>query len=439
MASAIVLLGLVAGSSALALDLNETYRNALRHDARFAAARAARDAGVEKLPQGRAQLLPTVTLNGARTRYDASIEYEGTTGFQGGSRRYTNEEYELRLSQPLYRKQNWAAYKQGEAQTAMAVEQFAAARHELILRVAQVYFDLLAALDGLSLARAQREALVAQHGQARARLAAGTAAITEVHETKARADLATAQEIGAQSAVAVRAKAFWKVTGIEPASLAALREDIALHTPEPNNANDWIEKAKARNPELRAMREGLKAAEQELARARAGHYPTLDLVAGYTEAESTGSVYTSAASDSSWKSAGLQLQFPLYQGGYVSSRVREAAANRDRAREELEDASREIVLRTQQAFLEAEHGALQVSALREAVASSDLALAATRAGLQVGTRNVVDFLNATQQLYSAKRDYSRVRYGYLLGLLKLEASAGQLADEHLEKINGLLR
>ncbi len=421
-----------------ALDLLDAYRQALTHDARFAAARATHEAGLEKRSQGRAQLLPTLGLSGTATRYDAEITYDGATTFEGGARRYTRDEYELRLTQPLYRKQNLAAWREGKAQAALAESEYAVTRQELILRVAQVYFDVLAADDNLALAAAQKSVYLTQHDQAKARLEAGVAPITEMHEAKARADLAAAQEIAAGSEVAVRRRSFWKVTGMEAAGLSVLDARAALHTPNPDKPDDWIEKARMQNPDLQAVRENLRVAEQALEAAKAGHHPTLDLVAGYTATQDTGSVYTSAHSDSEWKSAGVQLQVPLYQGGYVNSRVREAAANRDRAREEIEDAARELTVRTEQAFLAVNDGLKRAEALREAVYSSKQALEATRAGLSAGTRNLVDVLNATQQLYGARRDHARARYDYLLGLLRLEAAAGQLSEEDVVTVNVML-
>jgi outer membrane protein len=423
----------------LGLDLLETCRRAQDHDARLAAARAAYEAGKEKLSQGRAQLMPTVNLRGAKTQYDASIDYQGPTTFQGGSRRYTNEEVEVSLTQPLYRKQNYALYRQGEAQADLAEAQYTHARQELILRVAQVYFDLLAAQDNLSLATAQKYALLAQYHQAKARLDAGVAAITEVHESKARADIATAQEIAALNDVDVKRRSFWKVAGLEPAALSGVAPNIPLVAPDPADIGKWNEAAQQQNPQLRALRETVRVAEQELEIARGGHFPTVDLVAGYTKGEASGSVYTSASSETSWRSAGVQLQVPLYQGGYVNSRVRETAANRDKAREEMEDAKREVTVQVQQAYSTVAHGVPQVQALEQAVASSESALEATRAGLRVGTRNLVDVLNATQQLYTARRDHARARYDYLLNRLKLEAAAGQLDEDDLASINTLLR
>jgi outer membrane protein len=432
-------LALIVGApAAQALDLVQSLQSAQQHDARFASARATYQAGIEKLPQGVAQLLPTIALTGNKTRYDANIQYTGETSFQGGARHYTDRQYELKVTQPLYRMQAFQTYRQGEAQAEAATAQFAAAQQELVLRVTQAYFEVLGAQDAFDLARAQKAAYLAQHDQARARLEGGAASATEVYEARARAQIAASQEITARNNLDVKRRAFWRVTGIEAHGILGLGDDLPLKLPEPNNLAFWNRTVEEQNPRLRALREAARAAEHELARVRGDHHPTLDFVAGYTKADSNGSVYTNASSDATWKSTGLQLQVPLFQGGYVNSRVREAAANRDKAREDLEDAKREQLVQVQQAFLAVTDGVLQLNALQQAVAASDRALEGNRASMQVGVRNLVDVLNAVQQLFSVKRDYAKARYEYLLALLKLKDAAGMDMEEDLAFINALL-
>jgi outer membrane protein len=424
--------------AAPALDLLEAYRHAQAHDAKFAAARAGYAAGKEKLSQGQAQLLPTLTLTGNKTQYDASLRYQGTVTFQGGERRYDTNEYELNLIQPLYRPQNLAAYRQGKAQADIAEAQFHASSHDLILRVAQAYFDLLAAKDSLTLVRSQKHAYTAQHEQATARLNAGTAAITEVHEAKARADLSIAQEIAAENEVELHQRALWKITGLDTDAVANVAAEFPLIRPDPITPEPWVEQSQSHNPELQALRDSVRVAELELDRARSGHYPTLDAVASHNNSDSTGSIYVDAASDNRVQSIGLRLQVPLYQGGFASSKIREAAANRDKAREELEDAQREIAVRTRQAFRAVISGVMQVEALSQAVQSSEQALDASRAGRTVGVRSLLDVLNATQQLFTAKREYARARYDYLLAHLKLRGLAGKLTEDDLAWVNQFL-
>ncbi len=425
-------------SAAYAEDLLEIYRQALAHDARWAAAQHAATAGGEKLAQGRAALLPTLTVSGAKTYYDASIEYQSATPFVGGERAYNTREYGASLTQPLYRKPNIALYLQGRAQAALAEIQLAAARADLALRVAQAYFDVLFAQDAQQLATAQKTAFQKEHDQAQARFVAGAVAITDVHETRARLDLAISQEIAARNDVAIKKQGLHRITGLAPMALLSLKTDLAPQLPEPNNIDHWVTQADELSPQIQAQRLALEVAEREVEKASGAHHPTVDAVANYTVNNSTGSVYTNVESDIKSKSAGIQVQVPLFQGGGTRSREREAVALREKAREELTDAHRLVALQTRQAFLTVSNSLAQITAMEQAVASSTSLLDATRDSAKAGLKTRTDVLNAEQQLFGTKRDLARARYSYLLGMLQLKASAGTLVDEDIASTNNLL-
>ncbi len=431
---------LLLGSSTAANgeDLLEIYRQALAHDARWAAAQHAAAAGGEKLAQGRAALLPTLTVSGSKTYYDASIEYQGSTPFVGGEREYNTREYGANLTQPLYRRTNFALYLQSRAQAALADIQLAAARTELALRVAQAYFDVLFAQDALQLATAQKTAFQKEHDQAQARFKAGAVAITDVHETRARLDLAVSQEIAARNDVEIKRQGLHRITGLAPMALLSLKTDLSPQLPVPNNIDHWVSKADELSPQVQAQRLALEVAEREVEKASGAHHPTVDAVANYTVNNSTGSVYTNVESDITSKSAGIQVQIPLFQGGGTRSREREAVALREKAREELTDARRLVALQTRQAFLTVSNSLAQIIAMEQAVASSNSLLDATRDSAKAGLKTRTDVLNAEQQLFGAKRDLARARYSYLLGMLQLKASAGTLVDEDLVATNSLL-
>jgi outer membrane protein len=410
----------------------------MAHDARWAAAQHAATAGGEKLAQGRAALLPTLSVSGSKTYYDASIEYQGSTPFVGGDREYNTREYGANLTQPLYRKPNFALYLQSRAQAALAEIQLAAARTELALRVAQAYFDVLFAQDALQLATAQKTAFQKEHDQAQARFAAGAVAITDVHETRARLDLAVSQEIAARNDVEIKRQGLHRITGLPPMALLPLKSDLVPLQPEPYDIDHWVARADELSPQVQAQRLALEVAEREAEKASGAHHPTVDAVANYTVNNSTGSVYTNVESDIKSKSAGIQVQIPLYQGGGTASRAREAVALREKAREELTDARRLVALQTRQAFLTVGNSLSQITAMEQAVASSNSLLDATRDSAKVGLKTRTDVLNAEQQLFGAKRDLARARYSYLLGMLQLKASAGTLVDEDLASTNSLL-
>jgi outer membrane protein len=435
---------LLLGSSTAAYgeDLLEIYRQALAHDARWAAAQHAAAAGGEKLAQGRAALLPTLTVSGSKTYYDASIEYQSSTPLAGGDRDYSIREYGANLTQPLYRKPNFALYLQSRAQAALAEIQLAAARTDLALRVAQAYFDVLFAQDALQLTTAQKTAFQKEHDQAQARFAAGAVAITDVHETRARLDLAVSQEIAALNDVEIKRQGLRRITGLAPMALLLLKTDLSPLLPEPNNIDHWVNKADELNPQVQAQRLTLEVADREVEKASGAHHPTVDAVANYTVNNSTGGVaggiYTNVESDIKSKSAGIQVQIPIYQGGGTRSREREAVALREQAREELTDARRLVALQTRQAFLTVSNSLAQIMAMEQAVASSNSLLDATRESAKAGLKTRTDVLNTEQQLFGAKRDLARARYSYLLGMLQLKASAGTLVEEDLASANNLL-
>ncbi len=240
----LALLGILACAiwtrAANAMELTEAYQRAQQHDARFAAARAAHSAGREQLPQARARLLPTVTLEAGKTNYDANVTYQGNTSFQGGDRRYENREYGISLTQPLYQRSLYAAYRQSESRVALAEAEFQLAQHDLILRVTQVYLEMLAAQDSHRLVLSQKSTYQTQFDQAQARLGAGAGTRIEVSETRARLDLAISQEIAARNEVDVRRQTLWKLTGQQVAQLPEMGRQQTPRPPEPAQVEKWL-------------------------------------------------------------------------------------------------------------------------------------------------------------------------------------------------------
>ncbi len=421
-----------------AVNLMDIYRDALANDASLASARAAYLAGQEKLPQGRALLLPTVNLSANTTWNEMDIQYRGASAFPGGQRNYNSNGATLSLSQPIYRPQNWAAYEQGKLQSAVAEIQYAAAQQGLILNVAQAYFDVLLAQDNVALAGTQKKAIQEQLDQAKTSFEVGTATITDTHEAQARFDLAAAGEIAAINELEVRQRALEKIIGKLPGPLATLAVELSLQAPEPNDINKWVEAAEQNNLLVQAKRAGSEIANQEVARNRGAHHPTLDLVASYSDTGATGSSF-GVGNDTKASIIGLQLNLPLYQGGGINSRVREAVANQEKARQDLTLEVRQSALSTREAYLGVTNGAAQVKALEQALMSSQSSLDSTRLGQEVGVRTNVDVLNAQQQLFSAKRDLYKARYAYLVSRLKLKAAAGTLAEDDLQQVNQWLK
>lgn len=411
-------------------NMMDAYREAQSYDAVFASARAAHRAGLEKLPQGRALLLPSVNLSADTT--ENSVEREGVP-----RNNYNSYGYTLSLSQPVFRKQNFAQYEQSKQQVTQAEAQLVIAKQDLILRVAQAYFDVLLAQDNVAFAASYKTSISEQLAQAKRNFEVGTATITDTHEAQARFDLAASQEIAALNDLEVKKFALQKVIGKIPSKLSNLGDKLPLKVPEPNDMEQWVATSEQQNLQFQIQQAAFEIANQEVERNRGGHYPTLDVVASYRDANNASLNFGIGGSTQS-AAIGLQLNLPIFAGGATSSKVREAVANQEKARQDLEDTRRQVALQTRQAFLGVTSGEAQVRALEQALVSNQSSLDSTKLGFEVGVRTSVDVLNAQQQLFSAKRDLSQARYAYIMNRLKLKAAVGTLSEADLEQVNGLL-
>ena len=415
--------------AASALDLEQAYQSALAHDATFASARAAYTATLEKLPQARAGLLPSVALTGNRA--EAS-----TTRLPGVQ--YTSESYTLQLIQPLFRWANWQSYEQSKLQLAIGEAQLAQGRQDLILRVAQAYFDVLAAQDNLTFSGAQKAAISEQLESAKRNFEIGTATITDTYEAQARYDLAQAQEIQAESDLAVRISALQQIIGAPAGDLAKLPPAVNVPAPQPAKIDAWTEQAAANNLAVAQASLASEIAQRDIEIAKSGHYPTVDLAANI--GRTRGLVGQNVVNDFyTTRSVGVQVSVPIFSGFATTSRVDEAVALSEKARSDLEAARRAAVQNTRVAFQGVNAGLAQVRALEAAQVSSRSALDANKTGYEVGVRINIDVLNAQQQLYSTERDLAKARYDALMSGLRLKAAAGILSEEDVARVNALLR
>jgi outer membrane protein len=274
--------------------------------------------------------------------------------------------------------------------------------------------------------------------QAKRNFEVGTATITDTHEAQARYDLAGAQEISAQNDVEARRRALQQLTGKEYATLTPLRADIRLSPPNPDNMQSWVELAEKQSYPVLVQESSAEIAGLEVRRNRAGHYPTLDFVANYNYTSQNASQLSATGSNVTGSSVALQFALPLYQGGAISSREREAAANYERSRQDLENARRGSALATRQSYLAVSNGIALIGALEQALVSTQSALDSNRLGYEVGVRINIDVLNAQQQVFSTRRDLAVARYNTITNTLRLKAAAGNLREEDLEEINRAL-
>lgn len=435
---------LFAASETLAAptqNLLDTYRQAQTNDPSWASAQSSRLAAQEKLVQGRALLLPTVTAGANASHSNTDIEYGGTNSFfgKGGAESFETYGYNVNLTHPLYRKQNRVQYEQSKTQVAQAEDQLNSAHQDLMLRVSQAYFDVLLAQDKIDLLVAQKAAISRQFEQAKANFDVGTSTVTDVNEAQARYDLTTAQEIAAVNDLEIKKRSIQAITSQLPARLAPVKIDLQTVIPQPTDMESWVEMAEQNNLALKVQLQNLQLASQEIERAHAGHLPTVDVVGSYTDARANGGFNaTNFAHDQKELKVGLQLLIPLYQGGAITSREREAAANRQKAQDDVEVARRQADLQARQTFLNVSSSVAQVKAYEQALTSSQSQLDSTILGYEVGVRTSVDVLNAQQQLFSAKRDLLQSRYTYLLSILQLKAAAGVLQEKDLGELSGQL-
>jgi outer membrane protein len=417
--------------------LLEIYRLALASDPVYSAARASWTASQEKMPQGLAGLLPQASLSASTEYNDRDLRFRNPT-IAGSQAQYNSNSTSVSVSQPLYRKQNFVAYDQGKTQVALADVQFASVGQDLILRVSQAYFDVLLASANLSFTQAQKTAIGQQLAQAKRNFEVGNATITDTHEAQARYDLVTAQEIGAQADVEVKNRTLEQLIGRPAPALAGPARNFSPTPPTPNAMEPWVERARTNGLAVRIAQETLNFQSQDVVRNRGAHYPTVDAYASLTDSGQGSGVQGGTGTDTTSKIIGLKLAIPLYQGGIVNSRVREALANEDKARQDLENARRSAELAARQGYLGVTSNIAQVRALEAAVISNQSSLDSTILGQQVGVRTQVDVLNAQQLLFSARRDLAQARYNYIASFLRLIAAAGELDEEDLQRINSWL-
>jgi outer membrane protein len=430
---------LAASGSAQAVDLLETFRAAQANDPVIAAARATQQAGQEKLSQGRSLLMPSVSLTANTTFNDLTTQFNPTVPplLTGGNDRYNSNGYGVTLVQPLFRQQNWVAFSESKLQAMQSDLQYKIAEQELIVRVAQAYFDVLIAQDSVGLVGAQMNAISEQREQAKRNFEVGSATITDTLEAQARYDQTGAQEIAAKNNLEVKRSALQQLINAVPGDLDHLGKEFKPEVPQPANMEKWVDEAQLSNLQLAIAQASAEIADKEVARNRGGNYPTLDIVANYSRNNANGGSF-GIGTDTTSKSVGLQLNMPLFEGGAVNSKWREAEANRERARQELENARRNVEQQTRQAYLGVVSGVAQVQALKQALASSQSVLDASKLGQEVGVRTNLDVLNAQQALFSTRRDLYQAQYNYLMSELRLKQAVGTLGLADLEKVNQAL-
>ncbi|NYE63144.1 outer membrane protein [Duganella sp. 1224] len=425
--------------NAQAADLIQVYQQALANDATYASARSSLAAGQERITQGRAGLLPTLSANGSNLRNDSYNSGPDTVfGIVTDARtKYHSNAYTVSLAQPLYDWNAWQTYQQSKLVQATSEATFSQAQQDLILRVAQAYFDVLTAQDNLTATQAQKVATTEQLASAKRNFEVGTQTITDTHEAQAAYDLVVAQEFAAINDLDNKRTALQVIVGKAAGELAPLRTGVTIEPPSPATVDPWISSAESQNFSVVAAGLNLEIAKREISRSRAGHMPTVNFVANKTHQYNTGAGQGGNTGNNT--AVGVSWSIPLFNGFAVTSKVRENIALEDKARNDLEATKRQASQTARQAFLGMTSGLAQVKALEAAEVSSKSSLDSNKLGYQVGVRINIDVLNAQKLLYSTQKDLSKARYDTIMNGLRLKAAAGSLREEDLAPINALLQ
>lgn len=416
-------------------DLLDVFSMAEISDPAYLETRANYDATLEARPQARSQLLPQISVEANTFKNSQDISIPGGPGASFGAAgdfEFNSHGYSLDLVQPLFRAPAYLQYKQADSIISEAEAELYAARQDLAIRVVERYFDVLAAEDNLEFARAEKRSLEQQLEQAQQRFEVGLTAITDIQEAKAGFDRATAQIIEAENAVDNAREALREITGEYVGNIEKLDEQVPLVKPKPQDIDLWTSTAMDENFNILAAEHALETSRKEIEVQKAGHLPTLDLVAssGY---ESTGGRFGGTKTHAD--AIGLRLNLPLFQGGLVTSRTREARNLYDAALQRLHLSQRNTQSLTRQSYLGVLSGISRIQALEQAVVSSKTALEATNAGFDVGTRTAVDVVAAERALSDARRNLARARYDYIISSLRLKQAAGLLSDQDLALVN----
>jgi outer membrane protein/protease secretion system outer membrane protein len=430
------LVGLV-GQHAYGMDLLQVYQAALQQDATLQAARSATRAEQERLPQARAQLLPNISLS----LTENSNKLESTTpDFLGREqttlRDYTSSNQTLSLRQPLIRPQIWAQYRQAKAQAVDAQSVYHNEEQNLAVRVCGAYFEAMLAHDQMALIMAQQAVVKSQRDAAQKAYQAGLGTRTDIDETQARLDLNLAQEIEARQNVSytlqqVQSLISDPITQL-PKFNANKLESLEL---APQGLEEWIAQAEQNNPQLQALQARIIAAEEEINKTQSGHWPTLDLVAQLQKSASENVTNTSSRYNNS--TVGLQLNVPLYAGGYYNSAVRQAQANLERAQHNYDAAKRNLSLQVHKEYRGVTENLAKVKALELALRSAEQLVTSSQKSFQGGSRSILDILNAEQQRVSVQRDLMQARYIYLISQIRLLALTGKADQAAIQQINNI--
>lgn len=431
----VIIFSLLTGISPLhAQNLSETYELALQNAPVLKQAQAKQSAVSESKDQSIARFLPNISAAGASQRQ--WLHNLKTNTYQGAAvnQEFWNNTFNLNMTQPLFHWEHWIQLSQSDNQIAQAEATYLAELQNLMVKTTEAYFNVLYAQDNLQFASAEKQAIARQLEQAQQRFNVGIIAITDVNEAQAGFDQANANEIEAANNLDNQKEALREIIGENDASLNALGEQLPLVKPDPPDISAWSDLAELNNFSIISAFNQAEVSRKAIDLQRSGHLPRLDLIGSYGASDNTSSF--GARGDT--QSIGVQLNVPLFEGGAVNSRTRQAGYEYQAAKEDLVAKKRAVKRQVKDAYRGIMTAISRVAALKAAVISATSALEATEAGFGVGTRTMIEVLNEQRNLYRAKRDFARTRYDYLINGIKLKQAASSLSQDDIEQVNRLL-
>ncbi len=434
--AAAVTLGLTTGTNVQAVDLVDVYQMALENDPQLRLARAQLQGTSETKTQAFANFLPQIDGSGTYSETEGSFTLvNGTSGDIDSSR----ENFTLTLNQTIYNHANYTRLDAARARVSQAEADYEVALDDFAVRVAERYFAVLTAEDGLAFAQAEEKANSRQLEQADQRYEVGLTAITDVHEARSAYDRARADAIIAQNTLDDALEALRELTGQYVAELDPVVEELPLQPPQPADMEAWTEQAIQNNPQVQSSEFAAESALQNIRTERSGHFPTVGAQVTYSDTTNDGDLGAFSTETSDNTTIGIRVDVPIFSGFSTSSLVRQRQYEYEAALERLEVDRRQVLRQTRNDYRAVLAGISQVEAFGQAVVSAQSALEATEAGFEVGTRTIVDVLISQRSLFQAQQNYSRARHDYLVNQLRLEASAGVLDADDLQEINALLK
>jgi len=425
-------------AQAVTMNLKQVYQAALEQDASIRASRATADSGRERLPQARAALLPQINASAGRNNNNLNSTAPNILGdLSTTNDKYASDNKAIQLRQPLVNMQRWLQFEQAKSIVAEAEANLERDLQSLVVRVAGAYFETLMADEQLELVLAQKTTYTALVDAAKKGLAAGSGTRTDIDDAQSRLDMSLAQELEARQSQDLTRRQLQLLVNQPVERIAKLNVSaLKLALPEPANLDAWTQKAEQASPEIKALQARLDQAKREVSKSQAGHLPTLDAIAQWSNSGSENITRINSRYEN--KSIGVQLNIPIYSGGYVNSTIRQAVAEQTRAEETLEALRRDLGVRVHKEYRGVSEGVMRVRALEQAVRSAEQMMKSTQMSLKAGSRTQLDVLNAQQQYTLALRDLAQARFVYLMSKVKLAALAGDDAVTSVDEVNASL-